>query len=513
MAQLPEKIGRYEIESLLGRGAMGVVYLGKDPSIGRRVAIKVLDLSLAPTERVKQDFAARFGREAQAAGRLNHPNIVTVYEAGYDDKLQCSYIAMEYLPGQRLDEKIAAGPVPIDAAINILYEISVAIDYAHQQKVIHRDLKPQNICLTPAGLVKIMDFGIARLEASELTHAGEFLGTPAYMSPEQANGQSVDHRSDLFALGILAYELLTGQRPFTAESVTGILQKIALHHPDPPSHLRDGVPRALDRVVLKLLEKDPARRYQDGASVAMELVRLKPTQLAIEEVPVDPLATVTRPQPPPQHGAGGRAALSPWLPVALVVGALVIAAALFVRRPAPAEAVAAAGSSPRSAANSAPLDLRSPGMTPPPPKSAAGRIPSGVSAPKPAATHSAPGKSAPLRGSAVSAAATNPPAAAIGSARLHLRFEKPKRGGTYTVLVDGRSLLQLPYGDALPPLVARELPLAAGSHTLTLVFNGSDGKELSRENVSIAPVAGSEITYSVRIGGLFNKNKLLLRKG
>lgn len=509
MAQLPDRIGRYDIESLLGRGAMGVVYLGKDPSIGRLVAIKVLDLSLAPTERVKQDFAARFGREAQAAGRLNHPNIITVYEAGYDDRLQCSYIAMEYLPGQRLDEKIAAGPVPIDAAINLLYEIAVAIDYAHQQKVIHRDLKPQNICLTPAGMIKIMDFGIARLEASELTHAGEFLGTPAYMSPEQASGQTVDHRSDLFALGILSYELLTGQRPFTAESVTGILQKIALHHPDPPSHLRDGVPRTLDRVVLKLLEKDPARRYQDGASVAMDLVRLKPTQAALEDVPVDPLATITRPQPPQK--AAGRARLQSWMPVAGAGAVILIAAAIMVRRqPAAAASVPVEVSAPRNIPSRPASSVREslPRALPRASASSAAARESTAVAALPSVPRSAP-KSASRPPPPKSVPASVPAAAA--ASRLRLRLDKPKHPGTYTVLADGHSLFQMAYGDAMAASVERELSLPAGSRTLSVIFNGPDGKELSRASAPLPSTPVGNLVYAVHFGGLFNK-KLILKK-
>ncbi len=486
-------MGKYQIESVLGRGAMGVVYLAHDDAIGRPIAIKVLDLSLAPTERIRQDFIQRFTREARAAGRLNHPNIVTIYDAGLDETGRQSYLAMEFLTGMRLDEKLAAGMLTVEESVNILYDIANALDYAHQQGVIHRDIKPTNIFVTPGGLTKIMDFGIARLESSELTHAGEFLGTPAYMSPEQAAGAVVDHRTDLFSLGIVAYEMLTGARPFAAESVTGILHQIANHHPDPPSHRRPEVPRSLDRVVLRLLEKKPEHRYKHGADAAKELARLKPT-MKMEHPDLNPLATAALKRapeviPPAGPPAWRGLALAGLLGIALGVIGLTVhhyrqAAA---SAPVAGKPVSTAGGIPPAASGAKPS------------ASSAASAPD-VSAPKP----SAPKSSAP-RGSAAK------PSAPAAAAALALNFEKVSGGGVFRVLAGSQVLASVKMDDKNPQDVSRSVAVPAGKQTVVFIFVDSDGQEKTRTLQEINLAAGQKQAYSVRYGRVFRR--LTVKKG
>jgi eukaryotic-like serine/threonine-protein kinase len=269
-----ERLGRYVVDRVLGRGAMGIVYLARDPVIGRMVALKTL-ASPADSEEAGE-FRQRFMREAQAAGILNHPGIVTVHDAGIDEPTGLSYIAMEYIEGRSLKELEAGGYAFTYSEIaRIGAAIAAALDYAHGKGVVHRDIKPANILITSQGHVKITDFGVARLESSNLTATGQFIGTPNYMSPEQITGGLADGRSDLFALGVVLFELLAGGRPFVGSSLTEVSYKI-VHGPRPiPSQKRPGVPGAFNPIVLKLLERDPERRYARGADVARALEALR----------------------------------------------------------------------------------------------------------------------------------------------------------------------------------------------------------------------------------------------
>jgi serine/threonine-protein kinase len=270
----PSRLGRYVIESLLGKGAMGVVYLARDPVIGRRVALKTLSIPSDAEE--AEEFRKRFLREAQAAGMLNHPGIVTVHDAGVDDETGLSFIAMEYIEGRSLREFLRAGHgFAFSEVARIGAALAGALDYAHSRGVVHRDIKPANVLFTPQGVAKITDFGVARLETSNLTATGQFIGTPNYMSPEQVAGGIVDGRSDLFSLGVVLFELLTGQRPFPGHSLTEVAYKIVHEPARIPSQVRPGLPPAFNPIVLKLLEKDPARRYARGADVARALEALR----------------------------------------------------------------------------------------------------------------------------------------------------------------------------------------------------------------------------------------------
>ncbi len=270
----PTRLGRYEIESVLGKGAMGVVYLARDPVIGRRVALKTLTIPEDTEE--AEEFRQRFLREGQAAGILTHPGIVTVFDAGVDESTGLSFIAMEFIEGRSLREFLRSGHgFAFSEVARIGAALAVALDYAHSKGVVHRDIKPANILFTPQGVVKITDFGVARLESSNLTATGQFIGTPNYMSPEQVAGGVVDGRSDLFSLGVVLFELLTGQRPFPGHTLTEVAYKI-VHEPSRiPSQVRPGLPSAFNPIVLKLLEKDPDRRYAHGADVGRALEALR----------------------------------------------------------------------------------------------------------------------------------------------------------------------------------------------------------------------------------------------
>ncbi len=257
---IPQRIGKYIIESTLGQGAMGVVYKGLDPHIERVVAIKVIRTAAFDEDELAGALV-RFQREAQAAGRLMHPNVVTVYE--YGEEGEAAYIAMEYVEGRTFKE-IFADSKRLDLAeiVDLFRQLLLGLGYAHEFGVIHRDIKPANIVLNERGQVKIMDFGIARVESSSLTMAGTVVGTPAYMAPELISGEPIDQRCDLFAAGVILYQLLTGEKPFAGDSMTAIMHKVVNMEPVAPSILVAGLPPQLDEIIAKALAKDPASRFQ-----------------------------------------------------------------------------------------------------------------------------------------------------------------------------------------------------------------------------------------------------------
>ena len=271
-AKLPGKIGRYEIREELGRGMMGIVYLADDPVLGRPVALKTIQLAFLTGESDRDSFEKRFFGEARVAASLAHPGIVVVHDVGRDPDSGMLYIALEYLRGSTLAEVTAAGaPLEWREALRITARLARALHHAHAAGVIHRDVKPANVMLLPSGDVKVMDFGIAKVSQQDLTAAGQFFGTPLYMSPEQARGEAVDGRSDLFALGAIAYRLLTGRAAFGAESVTAILSKVLGENPLAPSSVAPQVPAEADYLVGRALAKAPADRYPDGDTMAEDI--------------------------------------------------------------------------------------------------------------------------------------------------------------------------------------------------------------------------------------------------
>jgi serine/threonine protein kinase len=246
---------------------MGVVYRASDPAINRIVAIKSISLAGQPPE-AQSEYRERFLREAEAAGRLSHPGILTIFDVGEEPETHTPYIVMEYVKGKSLERW---GKVTSGHAVSLVRELAEALDFAHSRGVVHRDLKPANILLTEDGHAKIADFGVAKLNLSELTVCGQILGTPAFMSPEQLNGRLVDGRSDLFSLGVILYTLLTGHRPFQGNSVFTVTFKVVHHEPVPVAALNLNLPSRLNDVVVRAMAKDPAERYQRGKEMARDL--------------------------------------------------------------------------------------------------------------------------------------------------------------------------------------------------------------------------------------------------
>ncbi|MBE9564935.1 MAG: serine/threonine protein kinase, partial [Proteobacteria bacterium] len=269
--ELPE-FGRYKIQKELGRGAMGVVYLGKDPKINRKVAIKTLDYSQFSKKELNA-VKNRFFREAEAAGRLSHNNIVTVFDMG--EEVDFAYIAMDYVSGVALSDYTTSSTLlPVAEVYRIMQVVAEALDYAHNQKIVHRDIKPGNVMYNPKNKqIKITDFGIARITDSVKTRTGSFLGSPSYMAPEQMTGANVDGRADLYALGVTFYQLLTGSLPFNADSLANLAYKITNEKFKPVRDVRPDLPASATRIINKALQKKPGNRYASGADMAKALKR------------------------------------------------------------------------------------------------------------------------------------------------------------------------------------------------------------------------------------------------
>jgi serine/threonine protein kinase len=375
MAEI-SSLGKYEIRREIGRGAMGVVYEGYDPFIKRVVALKTIRADQLSGED-SENVIARFRREAQAAGRLSHPNIVSIYDFG--EEAGAWFIAMEFVKGRELKECFEANERFTTASIvRIMSEILEALDYSHRQGVIHRDIKPANIFMLSDGSVKVADFGIAHIEASNLTQVGAVMGTPAYMSPEQIMGLPVDGRSDLFSAGVILYQFLTGERPFSGSAAT-TMQKVLKEDPLPPSSLNVQAPLEMDAIVRKALAKRPEDRFQTAGefaaairaavpampvSNAEETLITPPAQaaplasvdktLVRSEATIAPPPTTPIPTQPPQPKSH-----TPL--VAVIVGLTVIvlgAGAWFTyQRQASDSARAGQGPAPQSAVSTAPAPL------------------------------------------------------------------------------------------------------------------------------------------------------------
>ncbi len=266
----PATLGRYQVVRELGRGAMGVVYLGKDPTIQRFVAIKTMRLDDLDSAEELKEFRDRFFREAESTGRLSHPNIVTVHDAGEQDGL--AYIAMEYLEGTLLSCYCQKSTLlPSKHVLQIVATVAEALDYAHGQGIVHRDVKPPNIMLLKQRHVKVMDFGIAKLATASKTQPSMIMGTPRYMSPEQATGKDVDGRSDVFSLGVVLFELLTGERPFDAENMPALVTRITKTPHAPLLKYRQDLPPRVQGILDRALQKDIPNRYRHAGDMAQDL--------------------------------------------------------------------------------------------------------------------------------------------------------------------------------------------------------------------------------------------------
>ena len=301
----PQKIGKYEIVGKLGQGAMGEVYEGHDPVLNRSVAIKRISAGLDADENIRK----RFLREATAIAQLSHRNIITVYELGTEGEQ--AFMAMELLNGSDLKHAIAQRTMTLDAKLDVIEQILEGLNYAHGKGIVHRDLKPANVHLLPNGLVKIMDFGLAKVSGSDMTSTGTVMGTPHYMSPEQVRGQKTDARSDVFAVGCVFYEMLTGRKPFDAESMHAVLFKVIQEEPPPLAEAAPATPPPLVQVVEKALAKHADERFANAGEM-LEWLRRARQALAsgrghepvsgLERTPASPAAP---PQRPPARAVDG----------------------------------------------------------------------------------------------------------------------------------------------------------------------------------------------------------------
>lgn len=270
--RLPPRVGRYEIRGELGRGKMGVVYDAHDTTLGRDLALKTIRLAASASEEERTGYEQRFMTEARVAARLSHPGIVVVHDMGRDSQTGLLYLAFERLHGQTLDEMLAGiKAIPWREAFRLAKRLADALHHAHAKGVVHRDIKPANIMVLPSGDPKIMDFGIAKAPASQLTRAGEIFGTPAFMSPEQARGRVLDRRSDLFSLGAVLYQMLTGTKAFGRPTAVATLTAVIDSEPAPPSQAVSDLPADTDYVTARALAKDPDDRYPDGRKLADDL--------------------------------------------------------------------------------------------------------------------------------------------------------------------------------------------------------------------------------------------------
>jgi eukaryotic-like serine/threonine-protein kinase len=319
MAVGPQTLGRYQLERVLGKGAMGIVYEALDPKLHRKVAIKTILISQLDEETAK-DFSMRFVREAHAVARLNHPNIVQVYDFGEEGDI--AYLVMEFIRGDELKSTLSTGrQFDRKECVRIMSELLDALDFAHEAGVIHRDIKPANVMLDSQGRTKLTDFGVARVTDSDRTHAertqaGTVVGTPAYMSPEQIQGQSIDRRTDIFSAGVILYQFLTGQKPFTGEGAWTVAKKIIQEDPPMPSSINVALSPEFDRVVAKALAKDPGQRFATAREFSQALKRAAEGKPAIPEeeatlvVPREP--RVQQPAHAPEALRSGEMELEFW---------------------------------------------------------------------------------------------------------------------------------------------------------------------------------------------------------
>src|SRR5437588_4407552 len=273
----PASYGEYEIERLLGKGSIGKVYLARHRRIGRRVALKII----RPEHRFddeadRVEFRRRVQREAELCASLQPPNVVTLFEAGYEDDV-IAFLATEYVEGESLQARLKkTRPLPLDDALRIGADVLRALAYAHSKGVIHRDIKPGNIIIATTGEAKIADFGVARPVNSSLTGTNSLLGTPNYMSPEQVKSSPITPRADLFSAGVVLYAMLTGLKPFAAADISGILYNVVNLDPPPTDKLNPTIPRAVGRLVAKLLAKAPLARYPSAADALADIERIRP---------------------------------------------------------------------------------------------------------------------------------------------------------------------------------------------------------------------------------------------
>jgi len=506
--RLPAAIGRYRILKELGRGMMGVVYLAQVPALERLIALKTIDLAFSVPEAERATFEQRFLSEARVAARLQHPGIVVVHDVGRDDaEGGVLYIALEYLQGSTLAELAAAGPLAWTEALRLVAGVARALHHAHERGIVHRDVKPANVMLVASGQPKIMDFGIAKVPTMELTSSGQFFGTPLYMSPEQAAGDPLDGRSDLFSLGAVAYQLLTGRHAFGADSVVRVLARVANDEPVPPSRVVPAIPPAVDALVARAMKKDPARRFASGDEMAAAAEALLAGGAAVQrpdepdsDVMLDELL-LTRPSARP---AASPAAAPP----EAALGSVVDPAALqslgdLIPKPRPARprpwfarpAAWMAAAVVLLAAGAFFLS-RGPGGRPAAPRDDKAPSTAGVDAP----------------GRAAAPAAEAAAAAADGDGLLEVNFEHHLRGGRIQIWIDDEDVLDQPFDSRVTQQLLslrlrkgdfqQVLPVAPGRHQVRVRLTWSGRWREQRIGGTFA--AGKTRTLAVRVSRVFN---------
>ncbi|NIM98827.1 MAG: protein kinase, partial [candidate division Zixibacteria bacterium] len=311
---------RYEIAEELGRGGMGVVYMAKDAKLKRTVALKFLSLELTRDSEAKE----RFIHEAQTASVLDHPNICTVHEIDEDEGQM--FISMAYIKGESLREKVKAGPMKLQESLDIVVQVAEGLNEAHEKGIVHRDIKSANIMVTAKGQAKIMDFGVAKLAGqTRFTRTGATMGTAAYMSPEQSRGEKVDHRTDIWSLGVVLYEMVIGQLPFRGDHEQAMMYSILNEEPEPMTGMRTGVPMELERIVNKALTKDPAARYQHTDDMLVDLRLLKDNITAFLKSPIVKASALSMPQAKPWKR------MLPWVMAAVMAVIAVLSAWQWMR--------------------------------------------------------------------------------------------------------------------------------------------------------------------------------------
>ena len=454
-------IGRYEILSELGCGAMARVYLARDPNIDRKIALKVLEPRGLVAEIEMEELRTRFLLEARAAGNLRHPAAVAIYDADHDADSGTSFIAMEWVDGQSLDQ-LLKGPdaLPLDHAILIICQMASALDAAHSQGLIHRDIKPANILLDGEGNAKLSDFGIAKIESLELTSTGQVLGTPYYMSPEQIRDEPLDGRSDLFSLGVVLYQCITGELPFHADSLPALTHKILNVDPRPPQFINRQLPDQISSAVNKALEKDPASRFQSGAELA--------SALGHEVVPADSTGSITLRSS--QLVSPAKQVAAPWqTPRLLGLAAAILMLAILIAFLPGFRKNESPSSEPMSQSSTSEMASRTgaDGETEQPETAETLQAPKAESTTSPTQT------------------ATDAPSseAIVKDAVLEISYTNRLKQATMDVWVDGTHVLSQPVtrsGGVVRRAVGRRflqtIPVTAGHHDVKVRLRGAEGK-------------------------------------